>query len=474
MKISIAYINDVHGYLEPHQEIFFEGREKKVALAGGYSRIYSLIQDIRRKNPNTLVFDGGDTFHGTLPLIDSKGEAIIPILNKIGFQAMVGHWDFAYGPSQLKKLESLLNHPVLGINVYNKDGSLFLDPYVILEIENIKVAVIGVCSNIIDKTMPKQFSEGLLVTDGIKELPGAIEGVRSMGADIVFLLSHNGYPQDIDMLGQIPGIDVCLSAHTHNRLYEATIINETILIQCGCHGSFVGHLNIEINDGKIQDFNYQLLAVDNTVPLDGGMDLLIDQVMKPYQELNEVVGRTTMLLDRYNTLESPMDELLLRSLQDASGSEIAFSNGWRYGAPIPVGPITKGDLYNMVPMNPVISTVDLTGGEIFKMLEENLERTFCIDPMKQMGGYVKRCWNIHVYMRIENPKGHRIQQIFIGDQPLEPEKVYKAAFITSQGVAGGLGSNRQDLTIKAVDAMIAYLKNISVFDSIKSSSFSLV
>lgn len=81
MKLSIAYINDVHGYLEPHPEIFFEGSKRVVKTAGGYSRILSEIIRIRKDNPDTLVFDGGDTFHGTLPLVESKEEAILLVLN---------------------------------------------------------------------------------------------------------------------------------------------------------------------------------------------------------------------------------------------------------------------------------------------------------------------------------------------------------------------------------------------------------
>ncbi|MDO8992913.1 MAG: bifunctional metallophosphatase/5'-nucleotidase, partial [Daejeonella sp.] len=114
MKLSIAYLNDVHGYMEPHPEVFFNAENRDIKTAGGYSRIYSMIKRIRKQNPNTLVFDGGDTFHGTLPLVESKGEAIIPVLNKIGFNAMAGHWDFAYGPDQLLNLNNQLSYPVLG------------------------------------------------------------------------------------------------------------------------------------------------------------------------------------------------------------------------------------------------------------------------------------------------------------------------------------------------------------------------
>lgn len=246
MKLSIAYLNDVHGYLEPHPELFYRGEEEVLFTAGGYARLATKIKEIRAKSEHTLLFDGGDTFHGTLPLMESKGEVVIPILNKLGLTTMVGHWDFAYGPEQPKKLASALNYPVLGINVYNEDDSLFLPPYLIVEINNIKIAVIGICSNIIDKTMPANFSEGLKITDGTEELLLAIAQVKEEGADFIILLSHNGFPQEVAMVGNIEGVDICLSAHTHNRLYEAIKINNTIIIQYGCHGSFLGHLEIEI------------------------------------------------------------------------------------------------------------------------------------------------------------------------------------------------------------------------------------
>ncbi len=475
MKLSIAYINDVLGYLEPHPELFYKGGKEIIETTGGFSRIVSIIKDIRNSNTNTLLFDGGDTFHGTLPLIRSKGEAIIPILNKMGFSAMVGHWDFAYGPQQLKNIASQLNYPILGINVYGEDNSLFLSPYIIIEVEDLKIALIGICSNIIDKTMPKHFSEGLKITDGSKELPGYIQKVKEEGANLIILLSHNGFPQDVALLSKINGVDICLSAHTHNRLYEAIKINNTIAIQCGCHGSFLGHLDLNILEKKIIDFTYKLVTIDTSVKQNNDIENMVADIMKPFKILKqEVVGQTPVILHRYNTLESTMDNLLLSAIKSITKTDIAFSNAWRYGAPIPIGPITKWDLFNIIPMNPVVSTVQLTGNEIIDMLEENLERTFSSDPMKQMGGYVKRCLGLHVKMRIENPKGNRIQQIFIGDEPLIKYKTYEAAFVTIEGVPEKLGKNRINLTIKAVDAMIEYLAHNPDFTNYYHNTFSLV
>ena len=475
MNLSIAYINDVHGYLEPHPELFYKGGKEVIETAGGYARIASVVNDIRKNNPYTLLFDGGDTFHGTLPLVQSKGEAIVPILNKMGFSAMVGHWDFGYGPDQLKNLARQLNYPVLGVNVYKEDKTLFLPPYIITEVADLKVAVIGICSNIIDKTMPKHFSEGLRITDGSRELPVFIERVKEEGADIVILLSHNGFPQDVSLLSNVKGVDVCLSAHTHNRLYEAVMVNDCIIIQCGCHGSFLGHLQLQIEQKKIIGYAYKLITMDRKIEPDTEIEKLVTAIMEPFESMRqEVLAQSASTLHRYDTLSSTMDDLLLAAIKLAGEAEVAFSNGWRYGAPIPVGNITMWDLYNIIPMNPVVSIVEITGAEIIQMLEENLERTFSADPMKQMGGYVKRCLGLHVKMRIENPKGNRIQQMFVGDEPLQREKTYKAAFVTTQGVPEKLGTNRQNLSIKAVEAMAQYLRNHPDYSTSKQSSFSLV
>lgn len=475
MKLSIAYINDVHAYLEPHAEIFYkEDGIETVETAGGYARIAAIIKDIRSNSVNTLLFDGGDTFHGTLPVVESKGEALVPILNKLDFDAMVCHWDFAYGPVQLKKLAGQLSYPVLGINVYNEDSTLFFKPYIIKEVASVKIAVIGICSNIIDK-MPRQFNKGLQITDGMKELPAAIEQVKSEGADIIILLSHNGFPQDIELISKVAGIDICLSAHTHNRLYEAVKINDTIIIQCGCHGSFVGHLNVEIAQRVIVNYNYKLIKVDESIAPDTEVENMVAAIMGPFQHLKDnKVGLTENILHRYDTINSTMDDFLLKAICAAANVPIGFSNGWRYGVPIAAGNITKWDLHNIILMNPVVSTVELTGEEIKIMLEENLERTFCADPMKQMGGYVKRCTGINVKMRIENPKGHRIQQIFIGDRSMNKEEIYKVAFVTEQGVPKQLGSNRVYLLVKAVDAMENYLIKHPIYSISKCKSFSLI
>lgn len=459
MNLSILFFNDVHGYLEAHPELFYEGSREVVKIVGGYSRLAGYIKKTKASQPNTLVFDGGDTFHGTLPVVQSKGEVLPAVLNGLQLDAMVGHWDFAYGPQQLKKLATQLTYPIIGINVYNEDGSLFLQPYLMKTVGGFKVAIIGICSNIIDKTMPSRFSEGLRITDGTKELPRYIQQVKEEGANLVILLSHNGFPQDYALLSNVPGIDICLSAHTHNRLYEAVEVNNTIIIQCGCHGSFLGHLDLRLEENKVVAYQYTLKPVDESFPLCEDTDAKVKTILAPYAGMQaEVVGTTPKTLHRYNILNSGMDNLLLAAMQWKAGTVLAFSNGWRYGIPIEKGPVTMYQLFNIIPHNPVIETVTLSGAEVRQMLEENLERTFSTDPLQQMGGYVKRCMGLTAYIKIENPKGHRIQELFIGNEHYQKDKRYTASFVTEQGVPEKYGTNRTKTETPIIEAMAAFLE----------------
>ena len=122
-------MNDSHAYMDIHQELFWEGDHAKYKLAGGYARISTIFNQIREENPyKTLVFDCGDTIHGTYAAVKTKGEALIPILNYLDFDAMTAHWEFAYGPEHFKKLTKKLNYPMLAINCYHESNNdLFLN-----------------------------------------------------------------------------------------------------------------------------------------------------------------------------------------------------------------------------------------------------------------------------------------------------------------------------------------------------------
>lgn len=459
-KLTILQINDTHGYLEPHPELFWQGDQAEYRSAGGYARLLTIFSQVRReRNGAVIALDNGDTFHGTFHAVHSEGEALIEPENRLGLDAWTAHWDFAYGPNRLRELAAKLNHPLLACNCYVKaTGELAYPAFKVIERGGLRVGVIGIAATIIDKTMPEHFSEGLRFTLGNEELPGHIRTLREAErVDLVVALSHLGFPQDVKLASEVDGIDVLLSGHTHNRMTRPLIINGATIIQSGCHGSFVGRLDVEFDEGKIASIQHQLIPVDDSIPDDPDMVRLVEAIVSPHRQmLAEVVGQTKTALNRNTFLESTMDNFLLLAVAEAAGTRIAFSNGWRYGAPIPPGPVTVNDLWNIVPPNPPVSTVELTGQEMWEMIEDNLEHTLAADPYQQMGGYVKRCLGLNLYVKFENPAGSRIQQCFIGDAELKRDESYTAAFVTTQGVPEKYGRNRRDLDLHAIEALKRY------------------
>ncbi|MHB0987650.1 MAG: bifunctional metallophosphatase/5'-nucleotidase [Bellilinea sp.] len=460
-SLTVVQLNDSHAYFDLHQEMFWQGDRAVYRDAGGYARIAALVKQIRAENQERVLFcDCGDTLHGTYPALKTQGQALIPILNALALDAMTAHWEFAYSPLTFKQRAAELNYPMLAINVYDQaTKERLFPPYSVKEIGGLRIGLVGVASNIVDKTMPPSYSEGLHFTLGQAELPPIIEVLRTQEkVDLTVLISHLGFPQDMKLLSNVQGIDVCLSGHTHNRLAKPVLQGKTLLIQSGCHGSFLGRLDLEVDGGRIVDYRHQLIEVQASINPDPVVDDLIQQALAPYQDkLSTVVGETATALNRATMLEATMDNFLLQALLESTGAQVAFSNGWRYGAPVIPGKVTLNDLYNMIPMNPPVSTVELTGEEMVAMLEENLERTFACDPYDQMGGYVKRGLGLTVYLKIENPPGQRIQRVFVGNEAVQPARTYQTAFVTEQGVARKYGRQRENHSEHAIDAMQTYL-----------------
>jgi 2',3'-cyclic-nucleotide 2'-phosphodiesterase (5'-nucleotidase family) len=270
------------------------------------------MMDAARLEGPVVALDCGDTIHGTYPVVKSQGEDMVPILNQMGLGAMTGHWEFAYGPRQFQSITRRLDYPMLAVNCYQeKNDKPCYPPYTILEEENLQIGVVGVAATIVDKVMPPHFSEGIYFTLGNEELPGYINKLRNEErVDLVVLISHLGFPQEVKLAGEVEGIDVILSSHTHNRLYHPVHVKDTLIIQSGCHGSFLGRLDLEVENKRVRKFQHQLLTAHKEVNPDPVVEELINRVTEPYQEmLKERVGYTRTALNRNTILESTMDNL---------------------------------------------------------------------------------------------------------------------------------------------------------------------
>lgn len=214
MRLTLLQLNDLHAYLEPHPEVFWDAGEPVLRTAGGLARIKAYFDDVRAESSHPVIaLDCGDTFHGTGPVVQTRGEFMPDLLNTLGFEGMSSHWDFAYGPEHLKGLVERLSYPLLACNV-TEDGELLFPATRVLECDGLRVGVIGVACNLIGAMGPMWGTENLRVTQGREEVAELVPQLRESGADIVVVLSHLGFPQDCALADEVDGIDVILSGGT--------------------------------------------------------------------------------------------------------------------------------------------------------------------------------------------------------------------------------------------------------------------
>ncbi|NUQ71139.1 MAG: bifunctional metallophosphatase/5'-nucleotidase, partial [Chthonomonadales bacterium] len=123
-ELTILQMNDTHGYLNAHQELFRMGDRCLHRVVGGYAKLSGLFKQVRaeRGRDAVLALDNGDTLHGTFPAVYSRGEALIEPLKQLALDAWTMHWDIVYGPDRLQELAGQLDHPLLALNGYHAES----------------------------------------------------------------------------------------------------------------------------------------------------------------------------------------------------------------------------------------------------------------------------------------------------------------------------------------------------------------
>lgn len=186
-------------------------------------------------------------------------------------------------------------YPFLVINCFDKaTGELTFPPIRVVERGGLRIGIVGIAATIVGKTMPPPFGAVIWFTLGNAELPGHIRRLREDdGVDLLVVLSHLGFPQDVKLVGEFEGIDVLVSGHAHNRLTRPFVVGATSIIQPGCHGSFMGRLDVFGDAGKVTVTNHALVPMDGSIVPDSAMQVMVDGILAPHRSmLCERIGAT--------------------------------------------------------------------------------------------------------------------------------------------------------------------------------------
>lgn len=448
--VSILITTDIHSQIFTHDEFFWENNQGVYKKRGGMAVLKTMIDAFRKKNKHTILYDGGDYFHGHAVASLTEGEALIPIFNNLGYDLMLpGNWEVVYKKKKMLYDMGHANAAKICANMWHKtndadNGELVYQPYWVKYIAGVKIGFIGYTDHLIPKRQSPAYSEGLRFEHAEVNVAKYVKYLREVeGCAVVLIATHMGLAQQVGLANNpvCEGVDMIIGADTHERVRTPIQAKYTKVIECGAFGSFIGKLDLHLENGKLVNMDYALIDVDPVkYPADKNMQALVDKAYEPFKkDMHTVIGTSTTPLVRYFVLETPMDNLITDAIKWKFKPDIALSNGFRFCQPLATDPktgvasITKEFLWNMLPVNSEAKMGTVTGKQVWDWLEKELQNAFAKNPAKRFGGWFVRFNGLEVNVTIGNEIGKRVNSVKVNGVPLDLEKEYSMVACEREG-----------------------------------------
>ena len=448
--ITLLQTTDVHCQLNPHDELFWENGKAVFRKTGGYANLGTYFEMARKKNPNTFIIDTGDMFQGSELSVKTTGKAIQPILNALGYNLYIpGNWEVVYYKATMQKLLGGLHAPKICANMYHdlgdgKKGELIFPPYYTWNAAGIKIGFVGYTDPLVPVRQSPAYSKGIIYTLPEENVAYYIKVLREQEqCDFVILLSHLGLSQQIALANHpgCEGVDYIFGGDTHERVRKPIECKYSKVVEPGAFGSFVGRLDLIVENGKIIKEQYSLDEVDaKRYKPNDVIQALIAKNEQPFKKnITKVVGHSTIPLYRYFIVENTIDTLIIDALMWRVKPDIALSNGFRFCPPNTTPdatgniPITQGYIFDMLPVDTAVRTAKVSGKQIKDWLEKELNNVFAKDASKRLGGWVVKFKGMKVEFKAFEEMGKRVKDVSVHGEKLNAEKVYLVCACEREG-----------------------------------------
>lgn len=410
---------------------------ERAGTVGGFAALATAVERIReeRGRDAVILLDAGDSFGDDLLGNLTRGEAVIRLMSALGYDfAALGNHDFDYGLERTRELDELASFPMRAANVIEEENGkpVLGDPTAVLDAGGIRVGILALGYHNTHLTTSPDNVKGLRFTSGIEAAREYVPKLRER-ADVVVVLSHQGTSVDELLAEEVEGIDIIVGGHSHDDIVRH---NDTWRVQSLADGAVLGEVNVKVENGRISEVKgaNHVIWNDEYGP-DPRLANLVEELRAPHRdELEAVIGTAAERIDRQYKSESPFDRLTGDILREETGTDIAFLPGIGYGISLQEGPITREDLYTLIPHPSKLVTLELSGEQVLTILEQSATNLSPGDPLKEVGGLVQTSglsWTVD----LSRPAGDRISDVSVGGEPLAPERHYRVA--THSGMLAG-------------------------------------
>jgi sulfur-oxidizing protein SoxB len=395
-------------------------------------------------------------------------------MEALGIEATTGHWEFTLAAERVAEIYGTRRRPAaskvpfLAANVVEKD---FEEPvfHAVRRFEKggVAIAVIGQAFPYTPIANPQWMVPRW--SFGIREeaLRREVRAARRAGAALVVLLSHNGFDVDRKLASRVEGIDVILTAHTHDALPQPIEVGRTLLVASGSHGKFVSRLDLDVRNGRVAGYRYGLIPVlAEAISPDPEMASIVRRIRAPHAAmLATELARTKSLLYRRDTFNSTLDDVICAAMLEVRDAEICFSPGFRWGASLlPETPITWEDLYNATAITyPACYRRSMSGAMIKAVLEDVADNLLYPDPYYQQGGDMVRTGGLAFTIDVDAVTDRRISDLHLSrtGEPIAAGRDYV--------VAGWASIDQATVGPPIWEVVAAYLRRKQVVEAAPAS-----
>ncbi len=441
----------------------------------GYAGLQQVRDYLVASGNEVILVDDGDNIQGEPLGTMTKGEVSIDLMNKMGYSvAIPGNHEFDYGMEQFLALAERADFDYISCN-FNKSGELVFQPYVIRELDGLKVAFVGVTTpETLTSSTPRYFQDenGEFVYGFFQDESGegvysavqsAVDDARAEGADYVVVMGHLGNEEACrpwtydDVISNTNGIDVFLDGHSHDtdQVVMKNKDGEDVLRSaCGTKLACIGWCRID-TEGKISTGLYTWNNSDPVPALLGIQNEMSEAVAASTDTLNEKLGEVVASSQVDLTISDPVEvdangrpirmvrraetnlgDLCADAYLNQSGADIAFVNGGGIRTNIAAGDITLNDILKVHPFGNAMCVIEVTGQQILDALEWGARAI-----PSENGGFLQVAglsYEIHSYIEsscvadennmFTGVEGeYRVKNVMVGGEPLDMNKIYTLA-----------------------------------------------
>jgi 2',3'-cyclic-nucleotide 2'-phosphodiesterase (5'-nucleotidase family) len=421
-QITILHTNDMHAQFIPKEAFWV--KETPRPLVGGFVRIQELVDSLRGVSANTLLVDAGDVMTGN-PITDrvfrgAEGGALFEMMNLIGYDAWApGNHDFDISQENFRRLVAIPRFPTLSANLRDdRNGFPFGNrPYAIVERGGVRIGIIGVMHPGLYGLVNQNNLTGVRVLSPLETVQKYVDEIDPK-TDLIIILSHQGVDLDSAMAEGLHGADVIIGGHSHTRLRHPKSVNGILIVQAGSSTENLGVLQLTVAEDRVVKSDGWLIPtwVRPGPARQGQLVALVDSMKEEIdREYSEVIATLTGEWKR-GERQSPIGTFIAEAQRVAAGADVGFMNTHGIRKDQPAGPMTKRDLFEILPFRNLLATFQLSGAELKEIVRYSLERRSAI----QISGLTA------TFARVGNGRVE-VREVIVNGKPVEPEAMYRCA-----------------------------------------------